>query len=420
MHTFTMRSSTLLCLLAAVAGTVSLTAGCGGGGSSATGATANTGGRAAVYLTDNPREEFSHVWTTIYKVELVPQSGGANVVVFDDPSGRQIDLKTLRDARGERYAFLSSANVPEGVYTGASVAIGETLQLFRAGIAVGDPLSVDASVPRDASGHPVVTATFKRPKTLGSANENIVVDFNLAKFVIRGANILPALGEGVGDGLNNIERHEKDEYHGTVSDLAGTAPKQSFTLTRRRGETVVVTTTAATALFGDTALTDGAIVDVSGTLDPATQTITATQVTTRNAATTPREEAAGNRVPRVVGTASNLNADAGTLTLTLDRAHGFAVTQSYVTVVLASGAELRDDAGTTVSTADFFAALGATPEIIVEGAYDRATNTLTATQARIVDATKDGGWARGGNHRPRGEGGKPGNEGGKPGNKEHR
>lgn len=398
MHHLTMRSSPMLCLLA-TAGTLTLLTGCGG--KSGTSTTTGTSSRAAIYLTDNPREEFAHVWTTIYKVELVPQDGSANVVVFDDPSGRQIDLKTLRDANGERYAFLSSAGVPEGTYTGASVTIGETLQLFKAGVAVGDPLTIDSSIARDASGHPVVTATFKKPKTLGSTNENVVVDFNLAKFIIKGTNILPALGEGEGNGLHNAERHEKDEYHGTVSGLTGTEPNLSFTLTRRKGETVVVTTTAATALFGDTTLVDGAIVDVTGTLDPETQTITATQVTTRDAKNTPKDESTGNCAPRVVGTASELNADAGTLTVTLDRAYGLAVQQTSVKVVFATGTKLRDDSGTTVTMADFFVALATTPEIAVEGTYDEATNTLTATQARVVDESKDGGWARGGNHRPR-------------------
>ncbi len=412
MHIIAVRSFTITGLIATAAvGTVAFLTGCGGGSGSGT-MTTGTGGRAAVYLTDNPREEFSHVWTTIYKVELVPQDGGVNVVVFDDPSGRQIDLKTLRDANGERYAFLSSAEVAEGVYTGAGVTLGETLQLFRAGVTVGDPVTVDAEVPRDANGHAVVTAAFKRPRTLGRVNENVVVDFDLARFVIRGTKILPALGEGLGNGLGDANRHEKDDYRGMVSGLSGTAPTQTFTLTRRRGETVTVTTTAATAIFGDTTLADGAIADVSGILDPATQSITATAVRTRNAANTPRDEAAGRGMPRVAGTASDLNADARTLTVTIDRAHGLRVRQTTVAVVLGTDARLRDDSGTPVDAAAFFAALAATPEVHVEGTYDAATNTLTATQARVVDPSKDGqGWARGGFHRPR-HGGNPGGNGG--------
>ena len=131
--------------------TLSLTlAGCGGGSGSASTASAS---RATVLLTDSFREDFGHVWATVYHVELVPQGGGSPFVLFDDPTGRQIDLKTLRDAAGARYSFLGSATVPEGTYTGVSVTIGTTMQLFRSGVAVGDPITVDSSVPLDSSGH---------------------------------------------------------------------------------------------------------------------------------------------------------------------------------------------------------------------------------------------------------------------------
>src|SRR5262245_59136986 len=117
--------------------------GCGGGGGGNS-LVSGGSGRVAVLLTDSFREDYAHVWATIYHVELIPQTGSP-VVLFDDASGHQIDLKTLRDSTGERFSFLGSATVPEGTYAGVSVTIGTTMQLFRNGVAVGDPLAVDSS-----------------------------------------------------------------------------------------------------------------------------------------------------------------------------------------------------------------------------------------------------------------------------------
>src|SRR5262245_18964552 len=137
--------------------------GCGGGGGG--NALSSGSGRVAVLLTDSFREDYAHVWATIYHVELIPQSGSP-VVVFDDASGHQIDLKTLRDSSGERFSFLGSASVPEVTYTGINVTVGPTMQLFRNGIAVGDPLPVDTSLPTDSTGHPIMALTFATPKTV--------------------------------------------------------------------------------------------------------------------------------------------------------------------------------------------------------------------------------------------------------------
>src|SRR5262245_55808559 len=116
--------------------------GCGGGGGD--NALSTGRGRVAVLLTASFRGGYAHGRATIYRVELIPQTGSP-VVLFDDASGHQIDLKTLRDSSGERFSFLGSASIPEGTYAGINVTIGSTMQLFRNGVAVGDPLPVDSS-----------------------------------------------------------------------------------------------------------------------------------------------------------------------------------------------------------------------------------------------------------------------------------
>lgn len=364
-----------------------LLVGCGGGGvSSLSGATG--GSRVAVLLTDSFREDYAHVWATIYRMELTSQSG-SKVVLFDDSEGHQIDLKTLRDASGERFSFLGSATVPAGTYTGISVTVGPTMQLFRNGVAVGDPLPVDDSLPKDTSGNPILSLTFGTPKTVSSGTTNIVVDFDLARFIVRNSKVIPAIKEGTTNGLANFGRHNQGGYRGTVSSLTGTAPDLTFTLTRKDGTTVSVTTSASTALYGTGTLADGVTVEVRGTLDTTTQALVATHLQVAGTG--------GPRKPRVSGAASDLNATAGTFTVTVSGACVFTPSQTTVNIVTSETTAFRGDDGSTLTKADFFTALAATPNVLASGTYDSAANTLTADVVKIVDATQDGGWERGGN-----------------------
>ncbi|MDX1931801.1 MAG: DUF4382 domain-containing protein [Capsulimonadales bacterium] len=355
-------------------------------GSSSGNAASATGGRATILLTDSFREDFAHVWATLYHVELTPEAGGAAVVVFDDPNGVTIDLKTLRDASGERYVFLGSSSVPSGVYSGVNVTVGPTFRLFRNGTAVGDPLAVDDSVPKDASGRPVLSVTFSSPKTLGTGTTNLIIDFDLARFILRGSKVLPALKEGSAAGLTLADRHNKNDYRGTVRDLTGTAPDLTFTLTRRDGTTVTVRTSAATALYGST-LANNAVVEVRGTLDTTSQTLVATEIEVRDTAIDLRK-------PRLFGTASDLEATAGTFTLTPATSLCMVPTETTVRVVTTGDTLFRGDTGATLTRTEFFAALASTPNALVEGTYDSATNTLTAIRVKVTDTTQDGGWIR--------------------------
>ncbi len=370
-------------------GAVSL-AGCGGGGGSSAAA---VGTRAAVLVTDSPREDYAHVWATIYHVELTPVTGSP-IVLFDDPTGRLIDLRTLRDAAGQRFSFLGSATVPAGTYSGISVTFGETMQLYRNGVAVGNALTVDASIAKDSAGHPVLKETFTPPKTTTAAStNNFVVDFDLAHFTITGTTLLPVIKDSDGTGLHDSSRHNEDDYHGTVSGLTGTAPVLGFTLTRSSGQTLSVTTTAATTLYGAAALANGSIVEVTGTLDTTSGTLVATAVEVRPS-TDPAAETAGQCAPNVFGTASALDAAAGTFTVTVSRVRGFTPTTTTVKVITSASSVYRADAGSTQTQAAFFTALASTPNVSVTGTYDAATNTLTAASLRVMDPAQNDGWDR--------------------------
>ena len=385
--------------------------GCGG---------SNTGGllnpnvgasRATILLTDSPREDYDHIWATVYHVELIPQGGGTPVVVFDNAAGVQIDLKTLRDATGAKYSFLSSATLPAGTYTGASVTIGKTMQLFPRGVTTGTTVTVATTtatppIAVDASGNPLIPITFRSPKTFSATVTNVCLDFNLAKFIIRGSQVIPSVVEGDGVGLTNPSQHEQGESLGTVSNLSGTAPTQTFTLTQTSGTvvtTVTVVTTASTAIRG-AALANGGSIEVTGTLDPTTQNLVATEIEVKGAGGNGQD----NHGPLVMGAVTVPDATAGTFTIATSKIRGFASvpTQTTVNVVTSATTIFYADNGSILTQATFFPALAAlaTPTAIVQGTYDATSNTLTATTVKVVDTTKIGGWEHD-NHSPRGGGG---------------
>ena len=380
--------------------------GCGGSGGSSSGIVSGTG-RAAVLLTDSPREDYAHIWATIYHVELVPQTGSP-VVLYDNAAGMQIDLRTLYDSTGQRFSFLGSAAIPAGVYTAINVTIAPTLQLFANGATTGTAYPVDSSVGRNSAGNAVITDTFHAPKTLGATTNNLIVDFNLAHFIIRDSKVVPVVEDGEGSGLNNPSRHNGNDYRGVVSALTGTAPVLTFTLTTGGNtissagtatttSTVTVVTSASTAIYGAGTLANGASVAVSGTLDTTTQNLVATQIEVCPTAGSGSANGAPPDFtsPRASGSATVLNPAAGTFTLTVTDADGFTPGQTTLNVVTTSSTQYYADGGLTETETAFFTALAATPAVEAVGTYDAPSNTLTATTLKVTNHAMDGGWEGG-------------------------
>ena len=386
-------------------------AGCGGG-SGGTGSSLRSVGKASVLITDGFREDYDHVWATIYHVELVPAAGtnnGANVVVYDNAAGVTVDLKTLRDSTGAIFSFLGSASIPAGTYTAANITIGSSIQLVLKGATSGTSYTVDSSVPRDANGNAVLTDTFKKAKTIGSTTNNVIIDFNLANFVIKGSKILPAVQDGDPTGIGDPSRQQCGAYYGAVSNLTGTAPVLTFTLTTPGGSTQTVVTTASTALYGAT-LANASNVAVLGTLDTTTQNLVATRIQVLPVGS-PVPGSGANALQLASGTASALDATAGTLTLTVTHSCGFTPSSTSISIVTNSSTVFRNDAGSAISEADFFSALATTSSVDVSGTYDSTTGTLTATTVSIDNPANNGGWEHDQhNFRPGGNAGNWGND----------
>jgi hypothetical protein len=377
-----------LCMAAALAG-----CGGGGGGSSVAPPVSGASGRLGVLVTDSFREDFSHVWVTLYKVVL-NRSTGMPVTVFDDSAGRVIDLKTLRDATGARFSFLTENSVPSANYSGAQVTIGNTLSLIPAGAATGSVTPLEDSLPRDGQGHPQIAFPLSAPRDLGRGADDLVIDFDLANFLLSNGKVRPALKEGAKSGIDDPARHENEEYHGTVSNLSGIAPNFTFTLTRPGGMTVAVVTSASTTLFNsnaapDPTLANGKTVEVRGRFNTASHQLTATSIKIEDSAE------AEDR-PEVRGVPSAIHADAGTFQVSPLKAKGFVPTTTTVNVVTDASTVFRAHNGLSLSAGDFFTRLATATFVEVEGSFDAGTNTLTARHAKLEDESEHDGSHGGG------------------------
>ncbi len=362
--------------------TALVAAGCGGGGGSTPGPNGGTG-PLGVFVTDAFNDDYDHVWVRLHRVELLDAAGTAETI-FDDPTGVEIDLKTLRDASGSRFALLSNAAVQSRTHTQVRVTTGSTFILFPTGAAAGQSTPVADAVARDGSGRPIIVFPLSSPRNLGSGTDDLVIDFDLASFTVVNGKVVPVLREGEKNGLNNPGRQEHRTFNGTVAGLSGTSPDFTFTLNQENGRTFPVVTNAATRIFHSGAATNpqlqnGARVQVRGTFDVSTNRFTATQVKLKNNDDNNQNEA------EIKGAPSAINAAAGRFAVAATEVRGFLPTQTTVTVATTGTTVFRSDRGVLISAEQFFAALPTARRVEVEGVYDAATNTLTARKAKLED-----------------------------------
>ena len=99
---------------------------CGGGGGNSGGSPAiNTEtGSVAVFLTDDPADDYSHIYITITKVSLIPadENGGQPVVLYEFPNGYEVDLLAIRS---DDHLLTVKKNIPAGLYSKIRLEIAD-------------------------------------------------------------------------------------------------------------------------------------------------------------------------------------------------------------------------------------------------------------------------------------------------------
>ncbi|MGC8667769.1 MAG: DUF5666 domain-containing protein [Chthonomonadales bacterium] len=363
-------------------------AGCGGGG----GSTPPPGGRAVnVFATDDMNARFSHAWIKVYKVEVTNSAGQSLDVVLDDPNGRVMDVRSLRDDTGARFAFLGTGSLPPNASVVKVTLDPQVTVTDQFGTATVPFVNVD----KDTQGRPVLSFSVE-----GAAGA-MVVDFDLSKWTAIGEDPVTGIDPGKNSGglhlgsetgLNDMNRHECEDYEGTVSQLSGTAPNFTFTLTMEHGS-VTVSTDANTAVFNSDGspnpqLANGQMVTVRGVFNASTSTLAAAEIKIHKGSMTNEHG--------VAGVTDSPNAQAGTFVVILHEAD-FLPDVDRVTVATNANTVFRGESGVILTAADFFARLAAgSQKVEAEGTYDASTKVLNANRVKIEQMEGHGGG--GGDH----------------------
>ncbi len=316
----------------------------------------------AFFITDS-LDAHDHVWVTITKVALTTP-GGAPVDVFNDPLGQTVDLKTLSDGSGQRYAFFGK--VRSGTYTAITITVDKDLVLFSGGSTTGDARVFAGNDGTIAT----LALTFAAPVQI-SPNSPMAIDFDLTNWTDGGIEVTgnPFLAETSETGIDNMLRHEAMNLHGTVRDLSGTAPAQTFRMDLDDTADVSVTTTSDTVISGVSSLSDGTLVRVRGTFSTTTNAFVATSIVAE----------AEDSDPQFEGPVSNIALD-GSFDITVEEAENTLPMFTTVHVITDVNTVFTDVQGQVVTSAEFFLVLLSGERLEVKGSYDVGTNIMTAVR----------------------------------------
>lgn len=348
-------------------------AGCGGGGGGG-GSASGSGG--AFFVTDDLNTGYDHVWVTIKKVELA-KVGGGSTVVYSDTVGTTVDLRSLRDNQGRRFKLIGWDDKLSGQYDGVTVTLDDDLVLYPTNATTGLARTFEGS----AGGEKALTTAFTA-RSFGPGNDDFIIDFDLATWTDNGSQVTGANIKVVtDDSVNDDSRHERENYPGTISNIQGTAPNQTFTLTRGN-HSVTVQTSASTEIHrsdsnGNSTLTAGQHVVVRGVFNTTTNMLEAAKIkiTTGDNNNGDNDEANG--------TVSNINALAGSFDLTVEDVEEFQPAGDPIHVATTDTTVFRSQSGVLLTKDEFFTALANGASVEVEGVYDSASNTLTATKVKL-------------------------------------
>ncbi len=365
----------VLCV-AAVMATLSVV-GCGGGGGALGAATAAVN----VFAVDDMNTGFDHVWVTINKVELL--NGTQSTTVFDETAtgGRVVDLLTLHDGTGARFLLLGSSGAPAGTYTGAKVTLSKDLNVFTTGATTGTAATFAGATGSDFA----MDLTFSPPQTV-SAGHNLVVDFDLSTWTLTGNTVSSTGGlfvkKGSETGIEDETRHEHDAYRGEVSELAGSVPDQTFTLSHEH-MSVKVRTSGSTTLVNDDgsvnpALSDAQHVEVRGVFNVTDKVLDATSIQIHKLSTNQDE------LGEVRGLVTANSSLGGTLTLTVAEAEHFVPSGTSITISTDSNTLYFSATGVAITPIEFFASLeNNTSKLDAQGTV--TSGNLLAKRIRLAE-----------------------------------
>jgi hypothetical protein len=359
------RLSSAAALLALVA-----FAGCGGGGRGGTSNPPAGSGTLGVYVTDAFNDDFSQVWVTLYKIEL-GNNGTGFQTVFEDSAGKLINVAALRNTA----ELLAHVSVPAAGFNQARVTIGDQVTLVPTAGGAGSTVPVDDSVGTHANGKVSIDFTANTTISPGQLGK-LIVDFDLANFQLVSGKVRPHLRRGDDNQFNLGAKHA--EVEGNVSNLVAGS---GFDLQLRGGQMVHVIINGDTVIWNHHAgtvatLANGQKVQVKGSVDATTLTVTATSVRVEDRRGGGGDDEAG---PEAEGTITSIDAATKSFVIRLEEAEHITPGGSVT---------IKTDATTVFDKRHFdgavsFSDLATGQRVEATGTFDAATRTLTAKRVEI-------------------------------------
>lgn len=362
-----MTKTRILCLIVCLLALI----GCGGGSGSVSSG-------LSLFITDD-LSSHDHVWVTIKKIEVTP-TGGSAVTMFESAAGVSVDLRTLRDVSGSRFKFLSSRSLSMNSVSRIDVTVDQNLVLFTSGATTG----LNRTFVGAAGGVAVLTKILTTPRTIGS-DDDLIVDFKLSEWVDNGTTVTGVIDVKDDSTIDDLSRHESEDYRGTVAGLTGTIPNQSFTMTIG-GASVRVDLDASTALYNSNGtpspvLANDQVVEVRGVFDTTNNQLQAASIKIKNGGSDEDDH-------EISGTPSDIVAPTQ-FSVSPQRSYGFLPTSSKITVSTSGTTRFFGHRGVSMTEADFYAALATAIKVEVEGAYNAGTTTIAATKVKLENEDGD-------------------------------
>ncbi len=356
--------------------------GCGGGGGAS-----SASAHVRVFVTDN-LGNYDHVWVSVKEVDLVGPAG--TQVLFTDTAGKNLDLASLSAAGLAQFNFLGLKSVPPGSYTSIKFVLDQNLVLFPQGATTGLNRVFAGS---DVNGTKSLSLNLEPGEQI-IGDDNLVVDFDLSQWTDNGTQVTAVVSRYTGSGLEDGTRHDSDDYHGTISNLAGTSPDLTFDLSQGNGTPIHVAANSSTSIFNNDgvanpALANGQKVSVRGTFDVTAGSLLATSIKIKHS----NEDSNDSEVHGSV-----VSVNGNSFVLSTHECDGFLPGSSTVTVTVDANTTFTSDGGVTMTQVDFLAALTVGTKVEAKGIYDSGSNTLAATRAKLEHGEGGGGGGGGDGH----------------------
>jgi len=341
-------------------------------------ANAEAASMTPVFLSDGSGSPNDHLWVKLYSVDVVTST--STITIFSDPTGRTVDLKSLRQKDGPRFLYLGSIDPKAGDVVRAQVTLDKTYAVLKAGTT--EVKSGTFSTPEVDTGKLKLTINLN-PRLQKGEKPAIVLDVDLQKFDDKDdKNTKMSLKVGDTSGIEERQYQVPMEFTGLAGSIAGSVPALSFNVGFGENRFQRVITDSKTAIFSaegqiNPVLSDGNTLDVRGVFQYPERQFIAETIRVRDVASVPAPH-------EVIGVAQNFDTEKGTFEITPDSLNGFVAKASKFSVETSDKTVILGANGAKATKEDLQKALANTEHVEIEGAYDEQGNLLKAAWIKLA------------------------------------